>query len=104
MKLYLFFSYRRLLPLLFSDTDPYFSLPKYKVLIPDCTEVDASVIDFYFTDSDYADFYDDYNPEYDNDPYFYLDTTKGKYKYKYQLTTHTSTWLTQKVNTDISIN
>jgi hypothetical protein len=57
LKLYLFYSYRRLLPLLFSDTDPYFSLPKYKVLIPDYTEVDTSVIGFYFTDDDYADFY-----------------------------------------------
>jgi hypothetical protein len=80
LKLYLFFSYRRILPLFFSDTDPYFSLPKYKVLIPGYTEVDASVIGFYFTDDDYADFYNDYNPEYDNNPYFYLDTTKGKTK------------------------
>jgi len=62
----------------FSDTGPYFNLPKYKVSVPVYTEVDTSVIDFSFTDDDYADFYTDYNPEYDNDPYFYLDTTKGK--------------------------
>jgi hypothetical protein len=57
-------------------TAPVFSLPRYSVSIPDYSSIDSSVIAFYFTDSDYSDFYVDYQPEYDYDAYFYLDTKK----------------------------
>ena len=68
--------------LYFSDTAPVFSLPRYNVSIPDYSSVDSSVIAFYFTDSDYSDFYVDYQPEYDNDALFYLDTQSRKFIYR----------------------
>jgi hypothetical protein len=34
------------------------------------------------TDSDYSDFYVDYQPEYDNDALFYLDTQSRKFIYR----------------------
>ena len=68
--------------LYFSDTAPVFSLPRYSVSIPDYSSIDSSVIAFYFTDSDYSDFYVDYQPEYDNDAYFYLDTQSRKFIYR----------------------
>jgi hypothetical protein len=36
-----------------------------------------SVMDFYFTDADYADYYVDYGPDYSS-AYFYFDTSKCK--------------------------
>ena len=68
--------------LYFLDTAPVFSLPRYSVSIPDYSSVDSSVIAFYFTDSDYSDFYVDYQPEYDNDALFYLDTQSRKFIYR----------------------
>ena len=49
----------------------------YSVEIPENSEVDSSVIDFKFTDDDYADFWSDYGLMYDDHDYFYLDTNKG---------------------------
>jgi hypothetical protein len=36
----------------------------------------------YHTDSDYSDFYVDYQPEYDNNALFYLDTQSRKFIYR----------------------
>jgi hypothetical protein len=50
-----------------------------KASIPDHTAVDTSVMDFYFTDADYADYYVDYGPDYSS-AYFSFDTSKCKAK------------------------
>ena len=52
-------------------------MPTVKASIPDHTAVDTSVIDFYFTDADYADYYVNYGPDYSS-AYFYFDTSKCK--------------------------
>jgi len=52
-------------------------MPTVKALITDHTAVDSSVIDFYFTDADYADYYVDYGPD-NSSAYFYFDTSKCK--------------------------
>ena len=52
-------------------------MPTVKASIPDHTAVDISVMDFYFTDADYADYYVDYGPDYSS-AYFYFDTSKCK--------------------------
>ena len=62
-------------------------MPMVKASIPDHTAVDTSVMDFYFTDADYADYYVDYGPDYTS-AYFYFDTSKCKAnlnEYKYFL-------------------
>ncbi|XP_063406150.1 uncharacterized protein LOC134690108 [Mytilus trossulus] len=56
------------------NTLPYFNLSRYEKTIPDHSPIDFSLIDFFFNDTDYADWFVDYQPEYDNDQYFYFDT------------------------------
>jgi len=71
----------------YSDKAPTFTMPTVKASVPDHTVVDTSIIDFYFTDADYADYYVDYGPDYSS-AYFYFDTSKCKAnlnEYKYFL-------------------
>ena len=50
----------------------------YSVSIQDHTAIDASVIRLYFTDTDNADWYVNYEPEY-SDTYFYYNTATRMY-------------------------
>lgn len=52
-------------------------MPIYSVSIPDYTAIDEHVIDLYFTDNDYADFWQNAEGMFDNHEYFYYDSTKG---------------------------
>ena len=63
----------------FVDTPPYFDLPYYNIRIRDHEPIDTYVMDFYFNDTDYADWFVDYQPEYDGDDYFYFDTRSSMY-------------------------
>ncbi|XP_076092484.1 uncharacterized protein LOC143063919 isoform X2 [Mytilus galloprovincialis] len=56
------------------NTPPYFNISRYDKTIPDHSDIDFSIMDLYFNDTDYADWFDDIEPEYDDDPYFYYDT------------------------------
>ena len=55
------------------DTPPYFNMSRYDKTIPDHASIDFSIIDFFFNDTDYADWFVDYEPEY-GDLFFYFDT------------------------------
>jgi hypothetical protein len=48
-------------------------MSRYDKTIPDHASIDFSIIDFFFNDTDYADWFVDYEPEY-GDLYFYFDT------------------------------
>jgi len=48
-------------------------MSRYVKTMPDHAAIDFSIIDFFFNDTDYADWFVDYEPEYD-DLYFYFDT------------------------------
>lgn len=52
----------------------YFNMTRYEKTIPDHSAIDFSLIDFFFNDTDYADWIVDYQPEYDDDAYFYFDS------------------------------
>ena len=64
---------------LFLDTAPYFTMIAYSERIPDHSAIDTWVIDLYFNDTDYGDWFVDYQPEYDNEDYFYYDTRSSMY-------------------------
>ena len=51
----------------------------YSERIPDNSVIDTWVIDLYFNDTDYGDWFVDYQPEYDNEDYFYYDTRSSMY-------------------------
>ena len=48
-------------------------MSRYDKTIPDHASIDFSIIDFFFNDTDFADWFVDYEPEY-GDLYFYFDT------------------------------
>ncbi|XP_071152803.1 uncharacterized protein [Mytilus edulis] len=67
------------------NTSPYFNLSRYHKTIPDHSYIDFSIMDFYFNDTDYADWFVLVKPEHDADPYFYYDTFAKSVHVKDQL-------------------
>ena len=57
----------------------YFNMTRYEKTIPDHSAIDFSLIDFFFNDTDYADWIVDYQPEYDDDAYFYFDSYASEF-------------------------
>jgi hypothetical protein len=54
-------------------------MSRYEKTIPDHSAIDFSLIDFFFNDTDYADWFVDYQPEYDDDAYFYFDSYASEF-------------------------